>query len=266
MSLLQNGVHFSGTCSRLRTHRLKEAEAGFPLLRGCPNTTIIARLAFLDTLCADNRMAFANQISDLAEAQAERDMTVDARGALMRALPLVEAFLGAAGQRSPAQGAAFLPVKLYAGICKDKGVGGFDGWAKMVGMTLDARAPAPAHAASLDELVPVAPRRLRKLIDDAMSARFSARAERVSLDHTRYVAPLPDGNFTVDAMFPRGMGSSCQFDYRFGAQMTNGGSVWMQSYEGVWLSMSRWDYLTEANAERSVAHLARLAETYADLI
>ncbi|PPD44430.1 MAG: hypothetical protein CTY15_06855 [Methylocystis sp.] len=246
---------------------MTEAKARFPLLRGCPNTAAIARLAFLDTLSPADRTAFAGQLSDLAEAQtANQAMTLEDRGALMRTLPLAEAFLGAAGTRSPSHGVAFLPVKLYAGVCKDTGVGGFEGWAKMVAMPEAAQAPCPAHAASRDELVPVAPRRLRKLIDDSMSARFGAKAERVSSDHTRYAAPLPGGQFTIDIRFASGMGPSYQFDYHFGARMTNGRSVWMQSYESVWLSLSRWDYVTEANAERSVDHFVRLMENCIELI
>lgn len=253
--------------AKTRSHRLSEAEKGFPLLRGCPNTSAIGRLAFLDGLAPADRRAFAGQLSDLADAQtANQAMSLDERGALMRRLPLVEAFLGAAGTRSPSHGVAFLPVKLYAGICKDAGVGGFEGWATMVAMPEEAQAPAAAHAASRDELVPVAPRRLRKLVDDALRARFGAQATRVSSDHTRFVAPLPGGQFTLDLRFAQGMGASWQFDYLFGAGMTNGRNVWMQSYESVWLGMSRWDYVTEANAERSVTHFVRLAEACVELI
>lgn len=260
-------MHQKFDIAKARAHRLAEAGSGFPLLRGCPNTAAIGRLAFLDGLSAADRIAFAGQISDLADAQtANMAMPLEERGALMRRLPLVEAFLGAAGTRSPSHGVAFLPVKLYAGVCKDTGVGGFEGWAKMVAMPEAAQAPAAAHAASRDELVPVAPRRLRKLIDDAMSARFGAKAERVSSDHTRYAAPLPGGQFTIDIRFASGMGPAYQFDYHFGARMTNGRSVWMESYESVWLSLSRWDYVTEVNAERSVAHLVRVVEACVELI
>lgn len=248
--------------SKARTHRLKEAEAGFPLLRGCPNTDAIAKLVFLDSLGAADRIAFADQLSDLIEAQTA-DLNVPLDTHLSR-LPLVAAYLAA--RRAPAQGLAFMPVKTYAGVCKDTGVGGFDGFAKMVGMPEEAKAPAAAHAASRDELIPVAPRRLRKLIDDAMTTRFGAQATPVSSDHTRYRAPLPGGAFTLDAMFPRGMGPMYQFEYRFSAKMENGRSVWNKTYEGVWRTMSRWDYVTETNADRSIAHFVRLVETCLELI
>jgi hypothetical protein len=247
---------------KTRAHRLKEAEAGFPLLRGCPNTDAIGRLAFLDSLGDADRIAFANQFSDFQEAQtADRNQPMEAP---LRKAPLVEAFLEA--RRPPAHGVAFPPVKLYAGVCKDTGVGGFEGWAKMVGMPESAKAPARAHAASLEELVPVAPRRLRKLIDDALTGRFGAQATRISSDHTRYGAPLTGGGFTVDVLFARGMGASHQFEHHFNARMASGRSVWMESYEGVWSIGSRWDYVTETNAEKSVAHFIRLIETCIELI
>lgn len=255
-------MHQNFDPAKARAHRLEQARSGFPLLRGCPNTDAIARLAFLDGLSDADRLAFAGELSVVTEAQiADRNHPLDA---LLATAPLVAAFFAA--RRSPSQGVAFLPAKLYAGVCKDTGVGGFEGWAKMVAMPEEAKAPAAAHAASRDELVPVAPRRLRKLIDEALTSRFGATGERVSSDHTRYVAPLPGGQFTVDILFAKGMGPSHQFEHRFGARMTNGRSVWMESYEGVWLSMSRWDYVTETNAERSVAHLAQLIETCIEFI
>lgn len=248
--------------AKLRAHRLKEAEAGFPLLRGAPNTDAIARLVFLDALSDSDKIAFATQLADLDAAQA-----ADANApfeTLLRAPPLVEAYYAA--RRAPAQGLAFMPVKLYAGVCKDTGVGGFAGFAKMVAMPPEAQTPAIAHAASLSELAPVAPKRLRKLIDEAMTSRFGATAARVSSDHTRYNAAPPGGVLTVDVMFPRGMGPSWQVEHRFSAKMANGRSVWMKSYEGVWRLTPRWDYLTEANAERSIAHFVRLIEACVDLI
>jgi hypothetical protein len=42
-------------------------------------------------------------------------------------------------------------------------------------------------------------------------------------------------------------------------------AIHMQAYESVWRLAPRWDYVTRANAERSVGHLATLVAVCTDL-
>lgn len=181
-----------------RAHRREQAENGFPLLRGCPNTFAISLVAYVDQLDEDQRRAFADQLSDFIDAEEPTaGMTVEQRSVLLRKLPLVEAFFGGhlTGNVKPRRpDVRFIPVKVLAGVFRDQQVGGFEGWARMAGLDDDARVPAEAHAASLHEIVPVAPRRLRRLIKAAMSETFSAREQRLSSEHTGI--PLNDRGVT----------------------------------------------------------------------
>ena len=70
----------------------------------------------------------------------------------------------------------------------------------------------------------------------------------------------------MDVLFARsGGGSIHQFDYFFAAAMDDGRRITLQPYEALWRCPGRWDYITEANAERSIAHFVRLTEAWAKL-
>lgn len=257
---------------KVRIHRCHQAELGFPLLRGCPNTAAIELIGLLDELSAADRMVFAEQLSDFAEVQdANPAMPLDERSRLLKRLPLVERHFGkhfgipASVPRRP--DVRLIPVKMLAGILRDERSGGFEGWAKLVSLSDDqtVRAPAATHAASLDEIVPASPARLRKLIGSAMKQRFGAQSQPISSEHTQFTATLPGGGFKVDVRFARSGMSRQQFDYNYSAKVEARPPVWMSSYEGVWKIIPQWDYVTETNAERSVAHFIRLIETCGDL-
>lgn len=90
---------------KTRAHRLKEAEAGFSLLRGRPSTDAIARIAFLDGLGGRERIAFPNQLSNICHAQAADPHPPFE--ALLRKAPLAKGFFAA---HSPAHGVALRPA------------------------------------------------------------------------------------------------------------------------------------------------------------
>lgn len=258
--------------TKTREHRRQQAERRFPLLRGSPNTAAIGLVGFLDRLSADEQLSFADQLSDLADVQqANPAITVEERLALVRSLPLVERHfgrhLGLTTSPIPLIDVRLIPVKVLAGVFKDEVTGGFDGWAKLVMLSEEpeARAPAAAHATSLQEIVPIAPGRLRKLISDAMKKRFGAGEQRVDPEHTQFTAQLPGCTVKVDVIFAKGGGSRHQFDYHVSAKIGDLPPIAMVSYEGVWLTSGRWDYVTETNADRSVAHLIRQIETCLEL-
>lgn len=90
-----------------------------------------------------------------------------------------------------------------------------------------AALPPPGLAAGLQELEPVAPRVLRRLVTAMMSGGRSSH----QLD---YYARLPAGRTFV-------------------------------CYEQLWRTSGRWDYVTVTNANRSVDHLGLLLGTLASL-
>ena len=84
-------------------------------------------------------------------------------------------------------------------------------------------------------------------------------------EHTQFTAQIASGSFKVDIRFARGSRHSHQFDYHVSAKIENRPPLWMASYEVVWFTSAHWDYVTEANAERSVTHLIRQIETCLEL-
>jgi hypothetical protein len=257
---------------RLRAHRESEAEEGFPLLRGCAGTGAIRLLAYLDDLTEGERRGFADQMSNLEERQAEAPLAAhEELLALVRGYPLVAGFLGPRIGLSPPEPAAvdlrFMPVKVLAKLLQEAGADGVEGLSETLRLSDDprARAPAAAHAASLAEIEPVEPRRLRKLLDEAMARRFGATAQPLGKDHVRYEARGSDAWLRVDLMFAPPGRILQQFDYQFSAQRDGRPKVAMQSYEGVWRIPARWDMVTRANAERSVAHVAALVAACLEL-
>lgn len=256
---------------KVRSHLRQQVVADFHFLRGCPSTASIVSIDWLNKLSHGERLDFAEQLAELSLAQASN--TSEPREVLWARFPLAGKFmldrqLGTSGPEPKTVDVRRLPVKLLSNILKDERHGGFAGFANTVLLSdkPEARAPAPAHAASFAEIVPVAPRRLRQLIGNVLKQRFDAQSERINAEHTRFIAQVPEGVVLIDVLFARGGGSLHQFDYHFGAKMSDGRQVWMKSYEGIWKTTSRWDYVTEANAERSATHFANLIELCIDLI
>ena len=67
------------------------------------------------------------------------------------------------------------------------------------------------------------------------------------------------GRLKIDVSFLRGgPGSTGQFSCFFRRERPDGRRVTLQSYEGIWRMPTTWNYLTEMNAKKCVAHFARL--------
>ncbi len=248
--------------AKLRQHRQEQAAHGFPLLRACPNTRAIALITFLDTLAPAEREDFANQLSCLEAEQASRPPPTQAAiQEQMRAFPLLARHFGASIGLDPPQAAARdirqVPVRLMATLLAEAGAGGLEtiGKTLMLSDEPEARVPSSAHAASLDEAVPVAPARLRKLIDRMMADRFGAKAQAIGKQHMVYDALVPAGQLRLHAMFAPPGRMTQQLDYRVEMRGTGHG---LAAYETVWRTPGVWDYLTESNAERSIVHLGTL--------
>jgi hypothetical protein len=251
--------------AKLRQHRQEQAAHGFPLLRACPNTSAIALITFLDTLAPAEREDFANQLSCLEAEQASRPPPTQAAiQEQMRAFPLLVRFFGGSSGLHPPQATALdirqVPVKLMAKLLAEAGAGGLEAIGKtlMLSDEPEARAPSSAHAASLDEAVPVAPARLRKLIGRMMSDRFGATAQAIDKQSMVYDALVPAGQLRLHAKFSPPGRMTLQLGYHIEMRPRSPGQQWLADYETVWRTPGVWDYLTESNAERSIVHLGTL--------
>lgn len=250
--------------AKLRQHRQEQAAHGFPLLRACPNTSAIALITFLDTLAPAEREDFAKQLSCLEDEQASRPPPTHTDfQEMVRAFPLLARLFGASIGLHPPQATALdirkVPVKLMAKLLAEAGAGGLEAIGKtlMLSDEPEARRPSPAHAASLDEAVPVAPARLRKLIDRMMSDRFGATGQAIDKQHTVYDALVPAGQLRLHATFAPPGRMTKQLDYLIEMRPRSPGQG-LAAYETVWRTPGVWDYLTESNADRSIVHLGTL--------
>ena len=256
---------FGFDLARLRDHRLNEAMLGFPLLRGCPSTSAIRLIIQLDALSESGRQDFAGQLSSLDELQAARPPATNAElGDMIRSFPLVADFYGRTmGLVPPGPAQAdvrTMPVKLLANVLKEVGPEGWDAWLQGLALSSDpaARLPDGSHVSSLAEAVPVEPRRLRKLVDEAMLSHWGAVPLAIGKGHVRYEATRPDGRFRVDLLTAPPGTMRHQFDYSITAERPGRPDLRTVAYETVWRLPARWDCVTEANAPRSAAHLGAL--------
>lgn len=242
-----------------RAHRRAEALAGFPLLRGCPATAVQRWLARADLLDAAQRVALAEALSDLVEAQEAAPMTPQAQVA---AYPALLEVMGSG--EVPDRSARTIPVKLMARLIEEQG--GFDGVARLFGLEGPKAEPPRPHLERWDEAVPVKPAALRKAAVAALVGRFGGEA-RTDGELTRLVAQVPEGRMVVDLLFAApGRALSRQLSHGFFLDRADGTRVRPAGYEAMWRLGAEWDLITEGNLARSMAHLVRVTEARLALI
>ena len=239
-----------------RAHRRAEAEAGFPLLRGCPSTFVLRRLAALDGLSGAERVAYADQLSALVEAEAAGPLSHPARAEMVAGLPLV-AQVEAASRLTP--DLRFLGVKALARLVAEPD--GIAEFLRLQGQPPEAARPPSPHVPSFDAAVPAPPAKLRKLVLAALQARFGGEVRKVSAELDQLVAEVPRGRMVFNLGFSsKGWGAmSRQMDYSLWADL-DGVRMVPTSYEEVWMLPAQWDLITVGNVEAAAAHLPQLIE------
>lgn len=239
-----------------RAHRRAQAEAGFPLLWGCPSTFALRRLAALEGLSGADRVAYADQLSDLAEAVAAGPLSQSARAEMVAGLPLV-AQVEAAGQTGP--DLRFQTVKNLARLAREPD--GIAGFVRLQQLSGPAAGPPLPHVPSFEAAVPAPPARLRKLVLAALQARFGGEVRKVSSELDQLVAEVPRGRMVFNLGFSsKGWGAmSRQMDYSLWADL-DGVRMVPTSYEEVWMLPAQWDLITVGNVEAAAAHLPQLIE------
>lgn len=240
---------------RVRTHRREEAARGFPLLRGCASTLVLKRLAALDRLSERDRIGYADQLSDLAEAN-PAVLTAEDRAALMTRLPIVATVEADLPQRPELR---FQTVKSLARLAAEPG--GIQGFARLQGLDGVAAGPPVPHVPDFGAAVPVPPAKLRKAMVAAVAARFEGPVQEMGSDLAQLRAEVPGGRMVLNLGFS-GKGSAAmsrQFDYSLWADL-DGVRMTPTSYEAVWLLPAQWDLLTPENLAAAAAHLVQVVE------
>ncbi len=141
-----------------RSHRREEARQGFPLLRGCPSTVVLRRLAALDRLSEAERLDSADQLSELVETLAAAPMSLADRTALVEGLPLVSRVEADVPTRPDLR---FQTVKSLARLAAEPG--GIAAFVDLQGLEGPAAGPPVPHVPSFAKAVPAPPAKLRKM-------------------------------------------------------------------------------------------------------
>jgi|GEM_PF-5155167 len=240
---------------RIRAHRREEAAQGFPLLRGCPSTSVLKRLAALDRLSGADRVAYADQLSDYAAANPPFLTPAD-RAALVARLPLVAAV---EADPQPRPELRFQTVKTLARLAAEPG--GIEGFARMQGLEGDAAGPPVPHVPDFATAVPVPPAKLRKAMGAAVAAWFGGSEQEMGTDLSQLRVEVPRGRMVLNLGFA-GKGWSAmsrQFDYSLWADL-DGVRMTPTSYEAVWMLPAQWDLLTPGNLATAAGHLVQVVE------
>lgn len=253
---------------RAAAHRVAQAHAGWPLLRGCASTFAIRRLGYLDTLPPAAQVEVAVQMGAFeADELASPPATNAERAERMAAYPALKAYTNDLMGGNAYRGIGRLPVKVVAGLREDAASGGIAGWARTAGLEPALLVPPAGLAGSLDELVPVRPQRLRTLMARTLEAALGATTAKLDATTTRHVARVDGCDVVVDVVFAAGgRPGTHQFDYWLRCRTPSGATTRPLRYEGVLQIAGRWDYVTEANAERSVQHLATVVRACVALV
>lgn len=245
-----------------RAHRRAEAVAGFPLLRGCPASAVQRWLARADLLDEARRVDLAEAVSELVDSQEAEPMTQEALMAHAAARPVLQEVFRFG--EPPERSARTIPVKLMARLLAEQG--GFEAVARLFGFEGAQAEPPRPHLERWDEAVPVKPAALRKAVVAVLIGCFGGAATTDG-DLTRVIATVPEGRMVLDLIFAGpGRAPSRQMIHGFFLDRADGTRVRPGSYEGLWRIGAEWDLITEANLDRSVAHLVRVTEARLALI
>jgi hypothetical protein len=226
----------------LRAELAHEASAGFPILSRTPCTQVVRFLDYWTTLAAADQDALLNSLARLASVIAEPERAA-AEMAQRQQDPALARLSAAVAFRGFAGGYRCTPIKILGGIAKNKAIGNLEDWLKTCGCSALERQPRPELLPSPDCIVPVKPARLKKLVNETLTALFAPRKESLGSDGCKYVGGFEQSPLTVTVLLaPQGRQNPRQLQY-----LVNGGT-----YEGLWHCHAIWDYITEENAERSV--------------
>jgi hypothetical protein len=253
---------------RLVAHREAEADAGWPLLRRCPNTFAIRALRHLDTLGPADRRVLLDAFRVLDQARARHPEAYHAAVMEQDGSPVFAAYRAGLAGGGDRRGVATLPVKLVAALRQDPAFTDYAAFARHLHWPeATALALHPPVLSGLDEIVPVQPPRLRKVMADRARQRLGAVPERLDSETTRLVGAHGEVKVALDMSFaPGGAKGMHQMDYMLWLGPPGGGRLQSAGYESLWLLPTRWDYITEGYADAAADCLCDIAILFSELV
>jgi len=253
-----------GVTALLRAELEKEAASGFPRLRRIPQTDIIWLLDYFDGLAAAERETLLEALADSAAmAFGPPSMPVlNARGTVNippGMAPMIEARQRPGGMG----GTRYTDIKM---LCADPSMRDpaayHPSW--RTHLTDLHFQPRPDLLPSLDHLKAAKAPLLRKLVNAAFPKSLGWQKEKRPGGVIKCIGRC--GKYEASLMVDFG-GMLSQFGYTLTLRNPEDHSpVFIQlSYERLWGTSGRWDYLTEENAPRCIAFFAEQVAYLADL-
>jgi hypothetical protein len=163
-------------------------------------------------------------------------------------------------------GLRYTDVKMLISMSKCAEIqdaGGLEGYYKNLGVSDLAMKPRADLLPDKNAIRPAKAPLLRKLVDAVLKPLLPEKEKQRGGNHL-YTGPLGSGLVSVWLDF----GSGYMGQLRYGVSVTNTPHtirVRRISYESLWCQHMGWDYLTEENAERSIALLPELIRHVATL-
>jgi hypothetical protein len=253
----------------LRADFAEEAAAGFPRLKRIPSTLIFSLLDYYDSLNDAERQALLDGLTRFgSDVLFPNEGPVgQARVAEMNAHPGFGRYYQALHTSSEFRtGLRYTDVKMLVSMSKCTEIqdaGGLEGFYKNLGASDLAMKPRPDLLPDKNNIRPAKSPLLRKLVDAVLKPLLPEK-EKQGGGSFLYSGPLGSGVVSVWLDF----GSSFMGQLRYGVSVTNTPHtirVRRLSYESLWCQHGGWDYLTEENAERTIALLPELIRQVAKL-
>ena len=234
----------------LRSQFAEEQSTGFARWRRIPDTQVIRFLDHFASLNDDEQTKLAALLAEWASypfSGTPLPPVVQEQYTRARTIP------GRAG------GLRYTNVNLLAGLQKVHG--DLVNWFQKQGLQGTALELPELLVGDSSELVPVRPARLRRLVQTAFAQRFSATARDLGSESWRYEGTRGETSVSVVVRYSGRM-SRPQLDYQVQVRKANQARATRPfCYESLFgVGHGRWDYLTQANTERSVELLGELVE------
>ena len=240
----------------LRAELAGEVASGFPRLRRIPQTDIIWFLDYFSGLTGADREALLDALADSAAA------AFSPRPEMPPIAPALGQMCEARERPGGKGGPRYMDLKMLSANPSFREPGGYHpSWREH--LTPLHFQPRPDLLADLDQLKAAKAPLVRKLVNAALTKSLGLRKEKLPGGVSKCTGRCGDYEVTVRVDFG---GMLSQLGYTVTLKSAGGQLLVPQlSYERLWGTGGRWDYLTEENAPRCITFFAEQVAYLADL-
>jgi hypothetical protein len=253
----------SNVVTLLRAELAEEAASRFPRLRRIPQTDIIWFLDYFAGLGEAEREALLDALTDSAAlAFGPPTMPILNQRGTVDAPPGLASMVEARNCPAAMWGTRYTDLKMLSANPSMREPGGYhESWrARLTPLHFQ---PRPDLLPDIREMKAAKAPLVRKLVKTALTESLGVRVEKMPGGVNKFTGRCGDCDVTVRVDFG---GMLSQLGYTVTLKSTAGQPLALQiSYERLWATTGRWDYLTEENAPRCIAFFAEQLAYLADL-